>query len=257
MAQSDNHPWVKTLKSHNAEKIKLLIEMAVDVYNDSRHLTLSVNSWPSRSLSKIHTDIQIALYKDKGLDIPFTEMSPNPVLLQYRTPKIYAEMLEIVGGLIMKNVKKELEEADCFSIQVDGSVDKYGVDNKFITARFFTKNKEMKSVFLGESKSEKRVAEGLLEAIKILFEDLSIDQLAKEKLTALTTDGESSNTGKNSGLWVRMKDYLRRDILCVWCIAHRSDLVLSDVKMNVTEVKNWKAKLKIYSHFLQGIGLKI
>lgn len=87
-----------------------------------------------------------------------------------------------------------------FFYEVHGSVDKYGVDNKFITARFFNRNKEMKSVFLGESQSEKLGAEGLLEAIKILFENLNIDQLAKGKLTGLTTDGESSNTGKNSGL---------------------------------------------------------
>ncbi|KAK4883440.1 hypothetical protein RN001_006759 [Aquatica leii] len=172
MAQSDKHPWVKTLKSHNAEKIKILIEMAVDVYNDSRQLTLSANSWPSR------------------------------------THMIYAEMLDIVGGLVMKNVKEELENADC------------------------------------ESKSEKRGAEGLLEAIKILFVDLNIDKLAKEKLTGLTTNGENANTDKNSGLWVRMKDYLQRDILSMWDVAHRSDLVLSDVEMNIIEVKHWKKNLK-------------
>lgn len=59
MTQSDQHPWVKSLKSHNAEKIKLLIELAIDVYNVSWQLTLSAHSWPSRSLSKIHADTQI------------------------------------------------------------------------------------------------------------------------------------------------------------------------------------------------------
>ncbi|KAF5296696.1 hypothetical protein FQA39_LY12396 [Lamprigera yunnana] len=127
LAQSDEHPWVKISKFYNAEKIKILIKMAVDVYNDSRQLTLNANFWPSR------------------------------------THMIYVEMSDIEGGLFMKNVKEQLEEADCFAIQGDGSVDKYGVDNKC------------------ESKSQKRGAEGLLEAIKILFEDLNIDKLAKEK----------------------------------------------------------------------------
>jgi hypothetical protein len=64
MEQSDEHPWIKTLKSHEAEK---LIELAIDVYNDSRQLTLSAHSWPSRSLSKMHADSQIASYKEEGL----------------------------------------------------------------------------------------------------------------------------------------------------------------------------------------------
>ncbi|KAF5275258.1 hypothetical protein FQA39_LY06918 [Lamprigera yunnana] len=111
----------------------------------------------------------------------------------------------------MKNVKEELQEADCFAIQVDRSVDKYGVDNKFISIRLSTKSKETKSVFLG-----------------------------------LTTDRENANTGKNSGLPVRTKDYLQRDILCMWCVAHRSDLVFFDVEMNVTEV----------DHFYRGSDLR-
>lgn len=51
---------------------------------------------------------------------------------------------------------------------------------------------------------------------------LSMADIEKEKLTGLTTDGESANKGKNhdyylyimgknSGLWARMKDYLERE----------------------------------------------
>lgn len=256
MLQSEKHPWVKSLKSQNAEKIKILIEMAVDVYNDSRQLTLSANSWPSRSLAKMHTDIQIASYKDNGLDAQFVKLNPSPELLQYRNPVIYREMLDVVSSLTMEKVIKELEKADSFAIQIDGSCDKYGVDNKFVTARFISEDKEMRSIFLGESKSIKRGAEGLLDAVKILFEDLEIESLAKEKLTSLTTDGENANTGKNSGLWVRMKNYLERNILCIWCVAHRSDLVLSDLELSIMEVKHWKANLKAVATFYRGSSVR-
>lgn len=121
MLQSEKHLWVKSLKSQNAEKIKILIEMAVNVYNDSRQLTLSANSWPSRSLAKMHTDIQIASYKDNGLDAQFVKLNPSPELLQYRNPVIYREMLDVVSSLTMEKVIKELEKADCFAIQIDGS----------------------------------------------------------------------------------------------------------------------------------------
>ncbi|KAF0702117.1 Uncharacterized protein FWK35_00032969, partial [Aphis craccivora] len=195
--------------------VKLLIELAIDVYNDSRQLTLSAHSWPSRSLSKIHANSQIVSYKDEGLTSQFFYFSPTAALLQYRNPVIYREMLDIVG--------------------IHGSVDKYGVDNKFITVRFLTENLEIKSVFLGESKYDIRSAEGLLDSIKIIFRDLGIEDITKEKLTGVTTDGENANTGKNGGLWVRLKQCLKKDIFCMWCVAHRSDLVLSDNESTIME----------------------
>ena len=182
-------------------------------------MTLSAHSWPSRSLIKIHIDTQVSSYKDNGLESEFSPLNPSPALLQYRNPIMYREMLDVVGEVVMENVVKQLKNSDCFSIQVDGSVDKYGIDNKFITARFISEDYEMKSVFLGESKSSLRGAEGLMKSIKIVLENLSLGDIAKDKLTGLTTDGESANTGKNSGLWVRMKEYLGRDLFCVWCVA--------------------------------------
>ena len=56
-----------------------------------------------------------------------------------------------------------------------------------------------------------------MKSIKIVLENLSLGDIAKDKLTGLTTDGESANTGKNSGLWVRMKEYLGRDLFCLVC----------------------------------------
>lgn len=35
---------------------------------------------------------------------------------------------------------------------------------------------------------------------------LGLEDTSKEKLTGFTTDGESANTGKNSGLWVRLRE---------------------------------------------------
>lgn len=172
MAQTDKHPWVKTLKTHTAEKIKLLTELSLDVYNDSRTMTLSAHSWPSRSLIKIHIDTQVSSYKDNGLESEFSPLNPSPALLQYRNPIMYREMLDVVGEVVMENVVKQLKNSDCFSIQVDGSVDKYGIDNKFITARFISEDYEMKSVFLGESKSSLRGAEGLMKSIKIVLDSV-------------------------------------------------------------------------------------
>jgi len=111
-------------------------------------------------------------------------------------------------------------------------------------------------VFLGESESDIRSAEGLLDSIKIVFRNLDIEDIAKEKLTDVTTDGENSNTGKNGGLWVRLKQYLKKDIFCMWCVDHRSNLVLSDLESTIMEVRQWKTNLKAVATFYRGSALR-
>jgi len=111
----------------------------------------------------MHADAQIASYREYGLDSTFVCFEPSASALHYKHPLIYREMLDTVAEIIMESVTKELKHAECFSIQVDGSVDKYSIDNKFITARYLENSKAMKNVFLGESHSSKRGAEGLLD----------------------------------------------------------------------------------------------
>lgn len=45
-------------------------------------------------------------------------------------------MLVIVVEIVMKFLLEMLKKSICFSIQIDVSVDKYSVDNKFITTRY-------------------------------------------------------------------------------------------------------------------------
>ncbi|VVC27553.1 Hypothetical protein CINCED_3A009277 [Cinara cedri] len=82
------------------------------------------------------------------------------------------------------------------------------------------------------------------------------EYIAKEKLTGLTINGESANTGKKSGLWVRLREYLKRDILCIWCVTDRCDLAFSDIESMVTEVKHWKINLKSVATFYRGSEIR-
>lgn len=165
-------------------------------------------------------------------------------------------MLDIIAEIVMKSVSEELKKSVCCSIQIDGSVDKYSVDNKFITARHLNETNAIKNFFLGESHSSKRGAEGLLDCILSTLKKLGLEDMDKEKLTGLTTDGESANTGKKSGLWVRLREYLKRDILCIWCVTHRCDLAFSDIESMVTEVKHWKINLKSVATFYRGSAIR-
>ncbi|KAE9521328.1 hypothetical protein AGLY_018271 [Aphis glycines] len=107
------------------------------------------------------------------------------------------------------------------------------------------------------------VSEELKKSICSLFKSmdqsiniqLTIKNISKEKLLGLTTDGKSANTGKKSGLCVRLREYLKRDILCIWCVTHRCDLAFSDIELMVTEVKHWKINIKSVATFYKGSAI--
>ena len=82
------------------------------------------------------------------------------------------------------------------------------------------------TVFLGIASSELGGAEGLLDSFKSCVERAAVQT---DNLVGITTDGESANSGKNTGLWRLLQRYLGKDILTVWCVCHRSDLALEAV----------------------------
>lgn len=55
-------------------------------------------------------------------------------------------------------------------------------------------DQELTSVFLKKSKFNKTDAGGLLNSVKIFFQKLGIENVAKEKLTGITTNGKNTNT---------------------------------------------------------------
>ena len=59
-----------------------------------------------------------------------------------------------------------------------------------------------------------------MDAILINCKYHGTEEVAKKKLTGLATDGESANTGRKYGLWAKLSEYLGKDLLCVWCVAH-------------------------------------
>jgi len=120
---------------------------------------------------------QISSYREHGLDSSFVAFHPLAAALHYRDPVVYREMLDIVAEVVMENVTQQIAAADCFSLQVDGSVDRYSVNNKFSTARYVNKEREMVNVFLGESHSQKRGAEELLDSVVSNIQKLGMTEV--------------------------------------------------------------------------------
>lgn len=250
-SQSDSHPWVRILKSHKLEVVQILIRLAVDVHNDSQIKTLSAWSWPSRYLAQRHSENQISQYVDHGLESEFLPFKPKAASLHYVSPQIYSEMLTIVADIELEKLKDKLSKCDCFSIQLDKSVDKFNVQSLFGTVRYFDEDYSMNIGFIGECYSQLHGAEGMLDAFLLRIRALNLEDLVKEKLVGLTTDGENANTGAHCGLWRAMSDFLEHGLMTVWCVAHRSDLAFESIEASVPEVRHWLADIRALSKYFR------
>ena len=135
-SMSDHHPWARILNKTNWDTKRFLVCLAIDVYNE----TLSARSWPSRSLSSVYANNMLEKFEEKGWDTADTSFNPSTSMCHYRSPIIYAEMLEVIADIQRRNVFDVLHDSLCYSVQIDGSMDKQQQDCKFVTARHVPEN---------------------------------------------------------------------------------------------------------------------
>ncbi|CAB3996163.1 Hypothetical predicted protein [Paramuricea clavata] len=162
-------------------------------------------------------------------------------------------MLEVIADLVRGEVCKTLHNSLCYSVQIDGSMDRQQQDSKFVTARHVQENEvSVETVFVGIVSSDKSGAEGLLDALCTSIASLESKQsdVAEEtcelsvaimtKMVGISTDGESANTGRKAGLWQLLKDKLKRNLITTW-----------HLNSSVPELKYWMADVTAVSTFFR------
>ena len=174
--KDSNHPWLKTLKTNYPAVINTLVHMAVDVYNDSKLLTPSAWSWPSRSLVSKHAEQQAKKYDSVESNGDISEFKPTAVDLHYRDPTHYAELLAIQGSLEKEKLKAELQSCLRFSMQIDGLMDAKQHDKKYIFVRFNKPESplDIQTRYVNARESEKRGAKELFCAAQSSMEEVGL-----------------------------------------------------------------------------------
>jgi hypothetical protein len=189
---------------------------------------------------------------------------------------VYRCMLACIADEMREKVRADLDSADAIGIQIDGSSDRQQLPVKFVTAKVVINN-STKLIFLTACDPICKGAHGLLEAFEqgvenpgnvsgavTFMDDPNADgndendylvnkpvvvkadytKTVYSKIFAVTTDGESANTGKHGGLWCLLQERLNRMLMCVWCVCHRSDLAWSDTLNRVTELRHLYGDIK-------------
>lgn len=149
-------------------------------------------------------------------------------------------MLEIISQMELEKIYDKVNNSICFSIQVDGSLDRSQSDNKFVCVGWIEPEGALNTAFLGIVQPEQIGARGLLETVRT---SVNRGKLERQKIVSVTTDGEKANTGRLGGLWKLLEEDLNRKILTIWCNCHRSDLALEDLINSVPELHIWKTNV--------------
>lgn len=244
--QSEKHPWIRILKKQNASIINMLVKMATTCHCDSKLLTPTAWSWPCRSLAQEHAEHQIRVIEQEGVDAQFMPYEPNAKDMHYRDPITYHEMLSVVADLERKEICEALKSCIRYAVQMDGSVDSTQRDHKFVFIRYNTPDDptNVETKFVAAKTSELRGSEALVDVFRTCMDTVGIeDSVLKKKFAGITTDGESANTGKNTGLWKRLELLVGHSLMNFWCACHRSDLAMEDIEIYLPEFKIWKTNL--------------
>ena len=226
-------PLDKLISAQNLKVSQKISELMCTVFNDAKRGTISAWSWPSS---------EVAYLKRQKLDIQqkFSPLKPLEGELQYINPPGHREMLRHIVLADIPELKKKLKSCISLSLRVDGSVDRFQIDNIHVLLKIITKEGNTDLLFLGFEEPETRGALGYYNAIKKSIEHyLPWDQILP-LISSVVTDGASINVGEKNGLWALLtNDRLLNNmpLMKVWCAVHRSALAWEELTANVVEVK--------------------
>lgn len=230
-----------------AKVANIIGRRAISVFADAKCLTISARSWAARQMAE-----QFAECFDFN-DVTKNEEKVKMISMNYINPNFHADILDCIAAA----EKNKVLDCISLSLRVDGSVDRVCLDKIYVIAKIVNRFGELESIFVGVGVQTERKASGLFETIKriINYNGEDLFDACFKKMTSFVTDGAGVNTGERNGLWAIIDEEARRlgvpqKIVKIWCAAHRSDLILKDLKGKVNSVNTMLDKLKnISSHF--------
>ena len=224
------------ISNQNAALCNRIGSLMIEVFNNCKRGTISAWSWPS-----IHISNTMSSEFDMGS--PHVTYNPSPGIFSYVTPMQHADLLSYIVSGHKPELLTKIKSALAVSLAIDGSVDRFQLDNKYVKCKIITSEGEQEDLFLGFSESTERKTKGYVSAVKeavsftITWKDLF------DNITCIVTDGESLNIGEHNSLWKVLQDersYSTSNptlpLIKIWCAAHRSDLAFGKVSKTVKEV---------------------
>lgn len=163
---------------------------------------------------------------------------------------IQNELIECISDYVCNQIKKEVNETDFFSLQIDDATDVGQNCQCSIIVRFVTSHGKLVERFLGfYDVSSDRTAQALFELIDSILGPLNY----RNKLIGQCYDGASVMSGHINGLQKKVKDEVPQAIF-IHCLAHRLNLVLQQSCNSISSCRIFFANLSGIPTFFHHSG---
>lgn len=139
--KAEASPFHAYLKKKNQELGKIVAEYMYVVYNDAKRGTISANSFPPRVVAS-------KMGRNADSEREFRFHSPS-LDMQYSNPGGYKNFLSTMVKTDLPNLKEKLVLALAVSLRVDGSVDRFLLDNKHVMAKAVLPDGSDELLFVG------------------------------------------------------------------------------------------------------------
>lgn len=143
----------------------------------------------------------------------------------YTSPEIQNDLIRSAVFCTRQSIVKKVNSSEYFTLYVDGTKDKNGVECISIAARYVLDGKPHESV-LGMERCDDLSAIGIADVILKSLEKYGINT---DKLLSQCYDGAFVMSGHKGGVQTIIQEKLKRRIPYVHCFSHRLHLVIIDV----------------------------
>jgi hypothetical protein len=125
----------------------------IEVFNNAERSSSSAWSWPSTHLSHKMADRFEILQ-------PHIDFNPPPSVLSYVNPMQHCDLMKYIVAADKPNLYSRISSALAVSIAVDGSVDRFQVDNKHVKCKLVSRDGQEKDISLCFDEADERKTAG-------------------------------------------------------------------------------------------------
>ena len=166
--------------------------LMLEVFNNAKLGAVSAFSWPPYHLiSNVKANFKF--------NEPHVNYCPADEELSYITPAQHADLMSYIVKTDKPNLRSKLENSLAVSLSVDGSVDRFQLDNKHVTCKIVTDDGKQENLFLGFDEAPERRTTGYVAAVKSAVEWVIPWDSLFPIVTSIVTDGANENTGASVG----------------------------------------------------------
>ena len=142
------------ISNQNAALCNRIGSLMIEVFNNCKRGTISAWSWPS-----IHISNTMSSEFDMGS--PHVTYNPSPGIFSYVRPMQHADLLSYIVSGHKPEVLTKIKSALAVSLAIDGSVDRFQLDNKYVKCKIITSEGEQEDLFLGFRSQRKGKQRGM------------------------------------------------------------------------------------------------